>query len=199
MIRVRMVPASPFVRKVRIATAYLGLSDRVRFVDSDEDSDDALRAHNPLNKVPVAVLDDGNVFYDSRVILEYLDYLAGGGRIIPLEIMPRMRALTMQSLGDGILDAAVLIGYESRFREPEQSSARWLEMQRGKVARGIAEVAKAPPNGPIHVGHISVACALGFIDLRLGGTWRKDHPGLIAWLDEFAGRVPAFEATRAQR
>src|SRR3954454_25356073 len=98
MILVRMVPASPFVRKVRIAAAYLDLGDRVRFVDADADADDSLRSRNPLNKIPVALLEDGTAIFDSRVILEYFDHLAGGGRILPNDMSVRLRALTQQAL-----------------------------------------------------------------------------------------------------
>jgi hypothetical protein len=44
-------------------------------------------------------------------------------------------------------------------------------------------------------GHIALACALGYRDFRFGESWRAGHPGLVAWLDDFAARVPAFAAT----
>jgi glutathione S-transferase len=47
-----------------------------------------------------------------------------------------------------------------------------------------------------HIGQIALACALGYRDFRFNGTWRPDHPRLVAWLDEFAARVPAFAATK---
>ena len=50
----------------------------------------------------------------------------------------------------------------------------------------------APPN----VGQITLACALGYRDFRFEGNWRKDYPRLVAWLDTFAARVPAFDATK---
>ena len=199
MIRVRMVPASPFVRKCRIAAAHLGLSDRVVFVDAADDEDDALRKHNPLNKIPIALLDDGNALFDSRVILEYFDWLAGGDRIIPRDPARRFPVLAAQALADGIMDASTLIGYERRFREEHERSPRWLAMQEGKIARALDAAETARRDGAIDVGSIALACALGFLDLRHGGAWRADHPALVAFLDDFAARVPAFEATRAPR
>ena len=47
------------------------------------------------------------------------------------------------------------------------------------------------------VGQIALACVLGYRDLRFGGGWRADHPRLVAWLDDFAARVPAYAATKA--
>ncbi len=107
----RSSPASPFARKVRIAASLLGLDDRIDVRETDLNSpDDAIRKQNPLGKIPALVLDDGTVLYDSRVILEYLDHLAGGGRIIPREPKARFAALRLQALCDGVLDAGILHG-----------------------------------------------------------------------------------------
>ena len=90
----RSAPPSPFGRKVKIAASVLGLSDRIEIVPADTNSEsDALRAQNPLGKIPTLVLDDGQTLFDSRVILEYLDHLAGGGRIIPQRAEARFAAL----------------------------------------------------------------------------------------------------------
>ena len=199
MIYVRMVPASPFVRKCRIAAAHLGLGDRVTFVDAHDDKDDALRRNNPLNKIPVALLEDGSALFDSVVILEYFDHLAGGGKIIPKETGARFRVLTLEALADGLMDATILLGYESRYREPHQHSQRWLDHQQAKIDGALAHLESAPPSGDVDAGTITLACALGFLDLRHGGAWRAKHPGLVAWLDAFAAKVPAFEATRAAK
>ena len=199
MIYVRMVPASPFVRKCRIAAAYLDLSDRVTFIDAHDDKDDRLRKNNPLNKIPVALLEDGTALFDSVVILEYLDHLAGGGKIIPTEPAGRFRTLTLQALADGLMDATILLGYEARYRDPHQYSQRWLDHQQGKIDSALAWLEAAPPPGAIDAGHITLACALGFLDLRHGGKWRGAHPALVKWLDVFAAKVPSFEATRAAR
>ena len=100
---------SPFGRKPRLAAAVLGLSERIEVVPADFlDEADSLRMQNPLGKVPTLLLADGTALYDSRVILEYLDHLAGGGRLIPAEPAARFAALKLQAIGDGILDAGVL-------------------------------------------------------------------------------------------
>jgi glutathione S-transferase len=196
MIRVRMVPASPFARKCRIAAAHLGLSDRVSFVDGPDDPDDALRARNPLTKIPIALLEDGSTLYD---ILEFFDHLAGGGRIIPQDSRKRFRTLATQALADGIMDAAVMLGYETRFREAHERSPKWIEMQKGKIARGLNAAENMPLEPGVDVGSIALACALGFLDLRHDGEWRAGLPRLVAFLERFAEDVPAFEATRALR
>ena len=121
MMILRFSPASPFGRKVRIAASVLGLSSEidVRATNLDDPAD-SVRAQNPLGKIPVLILDDGTSYYDSRVIVEYLDHLAGGGRIIPREARARFEALRLQALCDGILDACLLLVYEGRYRPADK-------------------------------------------------------------------------------
>lgn len=198
MLVLRSSPASPFGRKVRIAAAILGLSDRIEIIAADtSDPDDSLRRQNPLGKIPVLVLEDGAVLYDSRVIVEYLDWLAGGDKIIPAAAPRRFAILTLQALADGIMDASLLQVYETRFREPGQYVGKWVDHQAAKVERALKRLEAAPPEaGARDIGAIALACALGYLDLRFAGRWRTGHPRLAAWLDVFAAGVPAFEGTR---
>ena len=195
----RSSPASPFGRKVRIAISLLGLADKIEVRETDlNDPADSIRVQNPLGKVPALIVDDGTVYYDSRVILEYLDHLAGGGRIIPREPKARFAALRLQALCDGICDASLLQIYEDRYRPADKRVQSWLDRQAEKVTRGLAALEAAPPKlDPVpDVGQIALACALGYRDLRFGGSWRKDHPRLLAWHDKFAVKVPAFAQTK---
>jgi len=193
----RSSPPSPFGRKIKIAIAVLGLSDKITVEMTDTmDPEDSIRGQNPLGKIPALVLDDGTVIYDSRVVAEYLDYMAGGGKIIPTSA-DRFPALTMQALADGIMDAGILQVYEVRFRPEEIRHPDWLAYQAEKVTRALTVLEAAPPamEGTPHIGHIALACALGYQDFRFHGTWRGKYPNLVAWLDEFADKVPAFAAT----
>ena len=199
MLILRSSPASPFARKVRIAISVLGLGGKIEIRDTDLNSEsDSIREQNPLGKVPTLIAEDGTAYCDSRVILEYLDHLAGGGRIVPRADDERLRALRLQALCDGIAEASLLIVYESRYRPAEMKVQSWIDRQAEKVARGLAALERAPPalTQPPDVGQIALACALGYRDLRFAGSWRKDHPRLVGWLDRFAAAVSAFEATK---
>lgn len=198
MLVLRSSPPSPFGRKVKIAAAVLGLADRIEVVATDtNDPNDELRRQNPLGKIPALILENGETLFDSRVIVAYLDDLAGGGRIIPTG-PSRFEALRQEALGDGIMDAGVLQMYEIRWRPEERREPNWIEHHSGKVERALAfaENSLATPAPSIHIGHIAQACALGYLDLRFEGRWRKSHPKLEAWLADFESRVPAFAKTR---
>ncbi len=192
---IRTSLTSPFGRKARMGAAHLGIG--VDVVPTTANSPDSTLAQdNPLGKMPVMILDDGRRVYDSRVILEQLDILAGGNRIIPADPKARIDALTLQALGDGIMDAGILVVYEGRMRPKEVQHAPWVEYQRGKLLRGLAWLAANRPDPKnVTVGTISVACALGYIDWRKQSDWRKDHPSLVGWLDEFRAATKAFDAT----
>lgn len=203
MMILRSSPASPFVRKVRIAISLLGFDDATRVETADTaDPADALRRQNPLGKIPALIAEDGTAYYDSRVILEFLDERAGGGRIVPREASARLAALQLQALCDGILDASILAVYEARWRAAEHREQKWLDHQAGKVTRALAALESSPPalNAASaslpNVGQIALACALGYRDFRFGADWRNDHPRLVGWLDDFTARVPAFAATK---
>ncbi len=196
----RTVGPSPFGRKVRLAAAVLGMTGDIAIEAADTmDAGDSIRGQNPLGKIPALVLDDGRVLYDSRVIIEYLDTLAGGARLIPAEVDARFEALTTAALADGVLDAAILIVYEGRYRPDIEPYEPWLDHQRGKIERGLAALEAAPPPiDPVTVGAIGAACALGYLDFRKQVDWRARNPSLIGWLDAFAAAVPAFDETRPE-
>jgi glutathione S-transferase len=198
MLVLRSSTTSPFARKIRIAISILGLEDEIRVENADTlDPKDSVRQQNPLGKIPTLILEDGGTLFDSRVILEYLDDRVGGDRILPSAGAARLEALRLQALADGILDAGVLRVYEGRFRPAEKHEPKWVDHQAGKMSRALAELEKAPPalTPMLHVGHITLACALGYLDFRFGGDWRKTHPKLVKWLHEFADKVPAFADT----
>lgn len=197
MMILRYSAASPYARKIRIAAELLGLAARIEIVAaSTADPSDTLRQQNPLGKIPTLILEDGAALYDSRVIAEYLDHL-GGGKLIPADPSRRFEALRLQALGDGINDAALLIRYETATRRPELRDQDAIDLQQGKIDRALATLEAAPPAGPVTIGQIALACALGYLDLRFEGAWRGKYPALAAWLADFERTVPAFGATMA--
>lgn len=192
-------PASPFGRKVKIAAKLLGLWDRLAIIVADTlDPADPLRAQNPLGKIPTLVLDDGTALYDSRVIVQYLQELAGGEALLPKAGLPRIMVLRGEALADGIQDAALLQVMEGRFRDAAKHEPKWLSHQADKVARGLAYLEQNLPSEKPDLAAVATACALGYLDLRFSGTWRASQPKLAAWLARFEAQVPGFEETKVK-
>jgi len=196
-------PFSPYGRKVKVAIALKGLKDRIKVVQVDTnplDNPDITRA-NPLGKIPALVIDGDAAIYDSHVICEYLDSLTPAPVLFPKGGVERMRTLTLGSLCDGILDAALLLVYEKRFRPEDKWHAPWQERQQAKIDRSLDVLEASTPawTASPDYGHLTLACALGYLDFRHEGKWRSGRPALVAWLDEFAKAVPAFEETRPKQ
>ena len=194
-------PASPYVRKVMVLLHETGQLDRVALQHSQltpVSPDAALNQDNPLGKIPALRLADGNVLYDSRVILDYLDQQHVGNPLIPREGSTRWRRLTLAALADGIMDASVMIRYELALRAPEKHWDQWLDAQREKIRRALAVLeaeAIAELTSHFDIAAISVACALGYLDLRHPDlNWRDAHPQLSAWYAE-ASQRPSMLAT----
>jgi glutathione S-transferase len=195
----RATLTSPFARKTRMAAEVLGLASRITLEPGDPlDPADTLRVQNPLGKMPCLVLTDGTAIYDSGVIIEFLQDIAGNDLLLPARGLGRIKALTLARLADGITEAAILVVYESRFRDPGTQSERWLTHQRGKITRALAAFEASPPDpDKIDIVSIGLACALGYLDWRKPVDWRPTHPNLAAWLTAFAKNEPAYERTRA--
>lgn len=192
-------PTSPYVRKCLAAAYELGLVDRITLLVSQAhpvNRDASIIVANPLGKVPTLVTDDGQALYDSRVICEYLDHL-GGSKLFPTDAS-RWNALALQSLGDGILDAALLARYEDVARPENLRWADWRRGQLDKVATSLAALEAGTPalDDTVHIGTLTIGCALWYLDLRYSEeiVWRNTHPKLAAWWAQFGAR-PSMQAS----
>ena len=189
---------SPYVRKVEVLLLEAGRAGEVTLVPATGtpvDPQTMPLAQNPLGKVPALERDDGPALYDSRVICRYLDDRFGAG-LYPAR--PRLwDTLVLEATADGILDAALLMVYETRVRPEERQHSPWVEAQWGKVARALDALEErwlSHLAGPLCMGQIAVAAALGYLDLRHGARdWRAGRPGLTA----FAARMAARDSLRA--
>ena len=149
---------------------------------------------NPLGKIPALVVNESTTLFDSRVICRYLDDRANAG-LYPQATL--WEVLTLEALADGILEAALLVTYEGRYRPDQEPYEPWLDFQRGKIQRALAAMSDAPPAiDLLTVGGIGLACALEYMDFRKQYDWRPEFPALVAWLEEFNATHPAFADSR---
>lgn len=182
-------PTSPYVRKVMACAIARGIDGQVERVETNPHASPAgLLADNPLSKVPCLVTDDGLALFDSPVICEYLDSVGDERPLFPAAGAARWRALRQQALGDGIMDAAV--GARMEQGRP-QEAARDAAVARNKmvVERALDLLESDVPIQHVDIGTLTLACALGYLDLRFAAdAWRTGRPRLAAWYEEMAAR-----------
>lgn len=191
-------PRSPFVRKVMLSAHELGLAGRiekVRTLAAMSQPNQALMRDNPLSKIPTLVLGDGTALYDSLVICEYLDGLAGGDCLFPTDPARRFNALRRHALGNGLLDLLVLRRNE-RDRPDGARSVPHLAAFAAKTQATVAameyEVGDFAAK-PFDIGHVALGCALAYLDFRFVDTdWRPSHPRLADWHAKFSARPSAM-------
>lgn len=191
---------SPFVRKVMVFAHECGLAGRIeceRTVVAMTRPNAELLKINPTGKIPTLLLDDGTALYDSTVICEYLDGLHGGAKLFPPAGPARWNALRCHALGSNLLDNLMLWRNEM-LRPAAQQSPETLAAFELKVRNAIAALdreAAALTADAVGIGHVAIACALGYADFRFGELgWRSNNGHIARWYDTFALR-PSMTAT----
>lgn len=187
---------SPFARKVEMAAHVTGQKLEILKGDVASEAADIVSA-NPLCKVPCLVTDDGRGVYDSRTITRYLDRLSGG-KLYPKDEPAVSAAEQIESLCDGICDAAVAFQFEQAFRPAEKVHVPWQERQWRKVLRGLDVIQTTLPDtgeNP-NIDGIALAATLGYLDLRYQGKWEDGHAALVNWQKDFFSNNPALEALK---
>ncbi len=190
---------SPYGRKVRVVL----LEKKIPFqlqVENPWLPDSPVPGLNPLGKVPVLVLEDGEAVFDSRVIVEYLDHVSPVAHLIPTEPKSRMVVRGVEALADGVSDAAVAVYLEKK-RVPEQQSRDWLTLQEKTLFRGLEALSEALGENPWYLGNsmtladVACGCMLGYLGLRFPEIdWRTAHPNLAKLADKLATRA-SFKET----
>ncbi len=187
-------PSSPFARKVRISAIELGLIDKIELVPTTltpTTPNDKYAQVNPLRKLPALILDNGQAVFDSGVIVEYLDDLAGGGKLFPLKGAARWKVKTEHALIQGMLDAMLLCRYEKGVRPDALRWPKWIDDQWDRVWHGLKYFEAHPEilSRPFDITQIALACLFGYADLRFPDCqWREAFPKLDAFNEKILQR-----------
>jgi glutathione S-transferase len=186
--------ASPFTRKVRIVLAEKKIEYEFE-LDNPWVPESKVQALNPLNQVPVLVLDDGATLFDSRVIAEFLDNVSPISRLIPSTNREKIEVKRWEALADGLLNAGVLVRMENQ-RTDSERSAGWIERQLRKIHDSLAEMERELGEKTWCTGNnysladIAVGCALGWLSFRFPEIdWRAGHPHLAREFDKLSERA----------
>jgi glutathione S-transferase len=193
--KLRYSQTSPYARKVLAFAKEAGVDARIEVTNMPTGLTGELVKENPLGKVPSLVTDEGTAIFDSPVILEYLDSLNAGPKLIPAAGPARWKALTLAALGDGIMD--VCVARRGEVLRTKDKSEEFLKKQKDVAASALDALERDASSlaQPITVGQIAVGCALGYMDLRFAeDNWRRGRPKLAAWFDTFSKR-PSMAST----
>jgi glutathione S-transferase len=193
---------SPYVRKARVVLAEKKIEYDFE-LDSPWNADSGVPNLNPLGKIPVLVLDDETVLFDSRVIVEYLDNVTPNNKLMPVPNRERILVKRWEALADGICDAAATAFLEAK-RPAKQQDKTWIERQRSKIAASLEFMAEELGDNAHCMGtHFSLAdaavgSALGYLVFRFADiNWQEAHPNLAKLYDKLMQR-PSFAETVPQ-
>ncbi|MDA0764496.1 MAG: glutathione S-transferase N-terminal domain-containing protein [Proteobacteria bacterium] len=199
MYKLSFSPASPYVRKVRMAAFKAGLDKKLELITANtQDEKDDIRSLNPLGKIPIVTKPDGSSLFDSRVIIDHFNRVGGG--LIPDNGDDRDTVLTRAALVEGLIDASLLIVYSDRYAGGETPSKVWADLQKGKIDRTLDFLENDLTNWSNPIGfdlaNIGLATALGYLIFREVRDWKTNRPKMQEWYQNIGSNLPGFDETK---
>jgi glutathione S-transferase len=199
MYKLSFSPASPYVRKVRMAAFKAGMDKKLELITANtQDEKDDIRNQNPLGKIPIVTKPDGSSLFDSRVIIDHFNRVGGG--LIPDNGDDRDTVLTRAALVEGLIDASLLIVYSDRYAGGETPSKVWADLQKGKIDRTLDFLENDLTNWTNPIGfdlaNIGLVTALGYLTFREVRDWKTNRPKMQEWYQNIGSNLPGFDETK---
>jgi glutathione S-transferase len=199
MYKLSFSPASPYVRKVRMAAFKAGMDKKLELITANtQDEKDDIRNLNPLGKIPIVTKPDGSSLFDSRVIIDHFNRVGGG--LIPDNGDDRDTVLTRAALVEGLIDASLLIVYSDRYAGGETPSKEWVDLQKGKIDRTLDFLENDLTNWTNPIGfdlaNIGLVTALGYLTFREVRDWKTNRPKMQEWYQNIGSNLPGFDETK---
>ncbi|MDB9870353.1 glutathione S-transferase N-terminal domain-containing protein [Alphaproteobacteria bacterium] len=199
MYKLSFSPASPYVRKVRMAAFKAGMDKKLELITANtQDEKDDIRNLNPLGKIPIVTKPDGSSLFDSRVIIDHFNRVGGG--LIPDNGDDRDKVLTRAALVEGLIDASLLIVYSDRYAGGETPSKVWADLQKGKIDRTLDFLENDLTNWTNPIGfdlaNIGLVTALGYLTFREVRDWKTNRPKIQEWYQNIGSNLPGFDETK---
>jgi len=193
---------SPYVRKISVML----LEKRIAFDfvnDPPANAGSKVTQFNPLGKVPALVTDEGEVFFDSPIIVQFIELLNVSPTLLPWQPLEALRVRQIEALADGVTDAAVALVLESK-RDADKRNEEWVIRQREKLLRGLHTLEQHAKNRTLlngeslNVADIAVACCIGYLNFRrVAPGWCVEHPTLISLVERLFQRESFAQTTPA--
>ncbi|HHN6657674.1 TPA: glutathione S-transferase [Escherichia coli] len=183
---------SPFVRKLSILLLEKGIT--FEFINElPYNADNGVAQFNPLEKVPVLVTEEGECWFDSPIIAEYIELMNVAPAMLPRDPLESLRVRKIEALADGIMDAG-LVSVREQARPAAQQSEDELLRQREKINRSLDVLEGYLVDGTlktdtVNLATIAIACAVGYLNFRrVAPGWCVDRPHLVKLVENLFSR-----------
>lgn len=182
---------SPYARKVRIVLAEKKLPCEFKETDIRNKSPEFLKL-SPIGKIPVLVDENGLVFWDSTLIVEYLDQTYPQPSFYPSDRLERLRCRQSEELADSLIDNAIGLWNEtskgtqadSNTKAKLQSTInRLLDFLEQKLTQSNYLIKET-----LSAVDIAALSGLGYYSLRFGKDWQQQYPHLNQWFEQLHQR-----------
>ena len=197
MYRLTFSSASPYVRKVRLASYLVKINHQIELVSAENKFFEDIKSNNPLGKIPVLMKPNGDCLFDSRVIIDYFNRL--NGCLVPVKDKEREHVLTRCALTEGIIDAALLFVYSNRYAGDSKPSKMWQDLQIGKIKNSLLFINEDISNwdllSKINASHIGLIVALDYLTFRNVYNWEKGMKNLLDWHSKTKLELPGYVDT----
>ncbi|MCL8379011.1 glutathione S-transferase [Escherichia coli] len=183
---------SPFVRKLSILLLEKGIT--FEFINElPYNADNGVAQFNPLGQVPVLVTEEGECWFDSPIIAEYIELMNVAPAMLPRDPLESLRVRKIEALADGIMDAG-LVSVREQARPAAQQSEDELLRQREKINRSLDVLEGYLVDGTlktdtVNLATIAIACAVGYLNFRrVAPGWCVDRPHLVKLVENLFSR-----------
>ena len=189
--------ASPYVRKVMLASFFIGINKEILLINQNDDEYNKLRSQNPLGKIPILMKPNEQCLFDSRVIIEYFNSIREG--LFPNNQEDKDIILTKTALSEGITDAGLLYVYSSRYAGEEKPSKIWQDLQISKINASLSfidnEISNWNTGSKIYISHIGLIVALDYLNFRKIFNWKNKYSNISGWHDNLKNKLPGYFET----
>ena len=189
--------ASPYVRKVMLASFFIGINQEILLINQTEDDYNKLRSQNPLGKIPILMKPNGQCLFDSRVIIEYFNSIKDG--LFPNNQEDKDIILTKTALSEGITDAGLLYVYSSRYAGEAKPSKIWQDLQISKINDSLSfidnEISNWDTRSKIYISDIGLIVALDYLNFRKIFNWKNKYNNISGWHDNLKNKLPGYFET----
>lgn len=189
---------SPFARKVRMTAQALGLTKEIEMISVDVyQKDDAYKKINPLIKIPALETRNGEMLTNSPFICQYLASLKSGSLFYP-QGEDLWKALNIQSIADGGMEAAVLRRYEI-LRSPDKFDSSFDNRQKEKIHNALEYLSNKImflSKSELGIQEVSVICFIDYLHLRYSHEMLQNYyPRIFEYVESWKNHPAVKESS----